>query len=77
MAHFHAALCVFESWAADPDTKDGALRVTCCGRSVAMRAGVMLCEVCDTAIERVEVYGSEWRILRVKGQAFPTPAPVS
>lgn len=72
--NFHAALCVFESWAPDPDNPAGAARVTCCGRLLPMRAGVIVCDVCDTAIEKIEMYGERWRVLRVKGRPFPTPA---
>lgn len=72
--HLHAALMVFESWAPHPDYPDQAGRIVCCGRPVVQRAGVICCDVCDTAVEKSDLTGADWRVLRVKGRPFRTAA---
>jgi hypothetical protein len=63
--HLHAAALVFDGWSPSPDYSDQVGEIHCCGKSVVMRHGKIMCETCDTLIEQKN---GDWTIVRVKGK---------
>lgn len=62
------AAMVFDSWASLPDRPGDVGLIRCCDRTVVMRNGRIICEVCDTIVETGRGPGGDhWQIVRVKG----------
>lgn len=63
-----AAAMVFGSWVSDPQRPGAVGMIKCCDRTVVMRNGRIICEVCDTIVETGRgPSGDRWQIVRAKG----------